>query len=368
VGFWDEAKDLIDPTGARNRPKVAPQPDPLAFLNQIAGPSSEDLYADAMAQVSNAYNAQIGNLNSQEADARKRAKTGDAQLAAMYAALQKDIRGNRGALGGIYDTASKRSQVDTAATKGAINKQYQQTNSELGSLFAQLGIEAAAPDALAGGNQDRNLLAGLVDASGANARNAFGLDKAAALGFNTAQENIAGLTGRDKRSDLMTQLNNAISGIGQQRNQVYGQMADAVSQRQYQLENDALQRQTQMQDMMFQMQKMQMESGAQEGMSQSQQYAQMGPTERAANKASTLFGNSAPWAMQLLTGVANNQNSGVYQNPGHFIRSILAENEKQKQAGNQYLDPDELQALASYFWSEGGTGTKVPQQNYYNLT
>jgi hypothetical protein len=321
-----------------------------------------------MAQVGNAYQAQIGNLNAQESDARSRAKTGDAQLAAMYRALQGDIHANRGALGGIYDTASKKSQADTAATKGAINKQYQQTNSELGDLFARLGIQAAAPDALAGSNQDRNLLAGLVDASGANARNAFGLDKTAALGFNTAQENIAGLTGKNKRSDLITQLNETLTGIGQQRNSVYGSMADAVSQRQYQLENDALQRQQQLADMTFQMQKMQMESGAQGGLSQAQQYAQLGPTERAANKANTLFGNSAPWAMQLLTGVANNQNSGVYQNPGHFIRSILAENEKQKQAGNEYLDPDELQALASYFWSEGGTGTKVPQQDYYNLT
>lgn len=367
MGFWDEAKDLIDPFDARNKSKRPTQTDPMAFLDQMSGPTSQDLYADALAQVSNAYQAQIGNLDAQEADARKRAQTGDAQLAAMYAALQKDIKGNKGALSGIYDTASKRSQTDTAATKGAINRQYQQTNNELADLFAQLGIEAAAPDALAGGNQDRNLLAGLVDASGANARNAFGLDKAAALGFNTAQENIAGLTGRSKRSDLMTQLNDTISGIGQQRNSAYGQMADAVSQRQYQLENDALSRQMQMQDMMFKMQQMQMESGA-GGLTASQQYAQMGPSERAANKANSLFGNSAPWAMQLLTGVANNQNNGIYQNPGHFIRSILAENEKQRAAGNEYLDPDELQALASYFWSEGGTGTKPPQQDFYNLS
>jgi hypothetical protein len=357
MGFMDNLKGIVDPL----RPKPQPPTDPLAFLNDFGVPSSQDLYSDAMAQVGNAYNAQLENLAGMEKDTRNRAKTGEAQLAAMYAALQKDIGANRGVLGGIYDKASMQSSKDTAATKGAINKQYQQTNNELGSLFAQLGIEAAAPDALAGGNQDRNLLAGLVDASGANARNSFGLDKAAAMGFNTAQQNIAGLTGKNKRSDLMTQLNEALSGIGQQRNSVHGAMADAVSQRQYQLENDALQRQQQMQNMLFEMQQAQAQ---QEGMSASQQYAQMGPTERAASKAGTLFGNDAPWAMQLLTGVANNQNGGIYQNPGHFIRSILAENEKQRNAGNQYLDPDELQALASYFWSEGGTGTKLPQQDY----
>lgn len=364
MGFGDVNLGL----GDLFKPKPKPQPDPMAFLNDMAMPSSQDLYNDALAQVGNAYQAQIGNLNAQERDTRGRARKGDAQLDAMYKALQRDIHGNSKNLSGIYDSALANSQRDTANTKRAIGNTYAQSNNEMAALFSKLGIQAAAPDAMRGSMQDKNLLSGLVDASGASARNAFGLDKSAALGFNTAQENIAGLTGRNKRSELMEQLNAALTGIGQQRNQAYGSMADAVSQRQYQLENDALSRQSQMQDMMFKMQQQELEQAASGGMSASAQYAQMGPSERAASKAGTLFGSQAPFAMELLQGVANNQNGGIYQNPGHFIRSILAENEKQKQAGRGYLDPDELQALASYYWSEGGTGKQLPKQDFYGMS
>src|SRR5690349_11929717 len=174
------------------KPKPKQQTDPLAFLNSIntQGPSSADLYADALSQVGGAYQAQIDNLGQQESQTKARAKKGDAQLDAMYRALQKDIGANAGNLKGIYGGATGAASKNTANTKNAINAQYSQTNNELGQLFKRLGIQAAAPDALAGGNQDRNLLAGLVDASGASARNALEQNQAAALSFNTAQQNI----------------------------------------------------------------------------------------------------------------------------------------------------------------------------------
>lgn len=370
MGFLDNIKDLI------RKPFEPPPPpkqtDPMAMLAQLQGsmgapPSSQDLYNDALNQVGGAYQAQIGNLNAQAGQAKARQKTGDAQIAAMYAALQKDIGKNAGVISGNYNAGIAASKKGTAETTGRISKTYSDTNKELASLFSRLGIQAAAPDALSGSNSDRGFLSGIANINGQSDVNALGRDKAAGLTYNTAQQNIAGLTGKEKRSGLLTQLNEALFGIGQQRNTVMGQMRDAVSQRQYQLENDAMDRQSQLQDMMFKMSQDQggQSSNAPGGLSPSQQYAQMGPTEKGFAKASTFFGpDNASYAMRLVNGVANNQNGGIYQNISHFIRSVLAENVKQQQAGNQALDPDELEALASYFWDEGGTGRRQPSPQY----
>jgi hypothetical protein len=360
MGFLDNIAGAIK----KPFPKAA-QPDPLDFLFNSAAPSSQDLYADALSQVGGAYQAQLENLAAQERQTRGRAKKGDAQLNAMYSSLARDIGANKKNITGMYDTATASSRKNTANTKSAINRQYSQTNAELGDLFAKLGIEAAAPDAMAGGNADRNMLSGLVDFSGNSAIQALGLNKNAAVDFNTAQQNIAGLTGKNRRSDLMQQLNEQLSGLGQQRNSVYGQMSDAVSQRQYQLEQDALQSQRQQQEFMMDL----YGSGAggaggagPEGLTYMQQYGMMGPNERGSLKAQQVFGDQlAPYVMELLTGVANYQNGGVYQNLPHFIRSVVAENRKQQQAGKPALSDTELADLASYFWDQGGTGRNIPR-------
>lgn len=356
MGFWDNFTNLVEPVRPKPKPK---QTDPMDFLAELGlsgPPSSQELYNDALNQVGGSYQAALGNIDSEEAQARSRQKQGDAQLAAMYAALQRDIGKNRGVISKDYGDSISASKGQTAATTGAISNTYKQTNNELAQLFSQLGIEAAAPDALMGSNQDRGFLSGIANINGQSDVNRLGRDRAASLSFNTAQQNIAGLSGKEKRSALMTQLNDALTGFGQQRNSIHGQMADAINSRQYQLEQDAMNRQNQLSELMLRMQESQ---GQAQGMSASQQYAQMGPVERGYSKASTLFGpDTAGYAMQLINGVANNQNGGVYQNIGHFIRSVLAENQKQQQAGQPALDPDELQALASYFWDEGGTGRK----------
>lgn len=364
MGFMDSIADPY--RKVMGKPK--PQPDPLAFLLQPPGiPSSRDLYADAVSQVGGAYQGQLENLDGQARDARNRAKSGDKNLGAMYDQLAREIGKNQGGIDRMYGDARKSTSQNTARTKGAISDTYRQTNNELGALFSRLGIEAAAPDALAGSNSDRNFLSSLVDFSGSSANNALTQNHAAASDFNKAQQNMAGMAGRNRRADLMTQLNETLSGIGQQRNSVYGQMSDAINQRQYQLEQDALSRQNQMQDMMFQMQKMQMEqaaAGQQGGPSFAQQWSTMGDQDKTAFKADQLVGQEAPFAMELLTGVATNQNSGVYPNMAHFIRSVMAENEKQKAAGRGYIDPQALQSLAAYYWSEGGVSQKPMQADY----
>lgn len=360
ASIWTNAKDLIGPP----KPK---QQDPMELLlGSGGGPSSADLYAEALAQVGNAYQAQIGALNGAEADAKKRQQQGDAQLAAMYSSLAKDIGKNEGTIKGYYGSATGNAKKYGADAKNAINRNYQQTNNELAGLFSRLGIQAAMPDAVAGSSADRNLLTSITDAAANNSLQALNTDQAAALGFNRAQQNIAGLTGKNKRSDLLDALNERLGAIGDQRNQVYGSMADAVAQRQYQLEQDSLQQQQQMADMMYKMYGDQpggSDGGG--GLTANQEYQQMGPNERGRYKAATLFGEGqAPYVMQLLEGVANYQNGGVYQNLPHFIRSVIAENHKQQEHGQAALSDELLADLASYFWDQGGTGRNLPKEDY----
>jgi short subunit dehydrogenase-like uncharacterized protein len=85
----------------------------------------------------------------------------------------------------------------------------------------------------------------------------------------------------------------------------------------------------------------------------------MGPSEKGFYKASEMFGpDQAGYVMQLLNGVSQNQNEGYYPNAAKFIRSIMAENEKQSMAGQPLLDPETLQAIASYYFDVGGVSNK----------
>lgn len=362
MGFFGNVTKTLDPVLDLVRPPK--QPNPLDLLMNQTVPSSQDLYADALSQVGGAYQAQLGNLDAATKDAKRRQQQGDAQLNAMYSALAKDIGANQKNITGRYNEAKNTSKKGTAGTKAAINKTYSDTNNELGNLFSRLGIQAALPGSLEGSNNDRNLLSGLVDFSGNSAMNALGLNQAAASDFNTAQKNIAGLTGKNKRADLLTQLNTALSDIGSQRNTVYGQMSDAVNQRQYQLEQDALQQQQQNQEMILGLLSSGGgSSGSNGGLTDSQQYQMMGPNERARYKASTLVGDDgAAQAMNIINQVANYQNGGVYQNISHFIRSVIAENHKKRAAGESDISDEVLADLASYFWDQGGTGKTPPNQ------
>lgn len=351
---------------AMPKKKTAPTSPSQPSIEDLLGagdpPTSAQLYQDALNQVSGAYQAQLGALDQAEQKAKGQQKTGDKALSDMYGALVKDIGANSGRLDRIYDQSSGDVAHWKDSTKKGINANYSNTRNDLASLFARMGIQAALPDAVAQGARDQSMFSSLADLQGQSRLNALKGDQTAALTFNTQQGNAANLQGKNARAGLLTQLNEALAGIGNQRNQVQGQMADAVSQREYQLEQDAMDREMQLQKLTMDYYGSQAKSGGPDGgLSPSQQYTQMGPDERGYYKASQLFGgDEAPYAMQLVSGVANNQNGGIYENIGHFIRSVLAENEKQRDAGNGYLDPNELQMLASYFYSEGGTGTKQP--------
>ncbi len=339
-----------------------------AMLAAMGGMTSDDIYSDAYAQVSGPYQAQLEALQAQAEKARRDRATGDRELASMYGGLANAIKGDEKGIIGNYNNSWESVRRNTNSGVQAINKTYSDSNNELASLFKSLGIEAAFGDATSGSAKDRGLLAGIVNANGNNMMQGLTTDKAAALQFNTAQGHAAQLQGKNRRADLLTQLNDRLAGIGTQQNQVRGDMSSAINTRAYQMEQDASSRQMQLQQMLLEAQQATAEASAggrsATGLTPAQEYSQMGPTEKGAYKAKQLFGDDgkAAFAMQLINGVANNQNGGVYENIGHFIRSILAEDKKQAAAGNFDLDDAELQALASYFWDQGGTGRRVPYE------
>lgn len=364
MGFWDNAKSYAKKPMARS---TAPQSDPLMdLLNSMSAPSSNDLYSDAYNQVTGAYNAQLENLDADARNAQKRQKQGDRQLDAMYDALAKEIGADSKDIDKMYRGArANSSQISGRAIKG-IEGIYDNSNRELAGLLKGLGIEDAAPDAMGGSAKDKALAQSLVRFRDAGSQQAFEIDRTAGLQYNTAQKNIAGLTGNNRRADLRELLENRLGEIGQQKNTVQGQMADALFQRQYQLEQDATQRQMQLQQMLYEAAASQQAAAAENAPSSAEQYNQMGPSERSSFKASQMFGpQMAPYVMELISGVANYQNRGVYQNPGHFIRSVLAENQKQAANAGQPLLPEAaLEALASFYYDQGAVGRKNPSAYY----
>jgi len=294
--------------------------DPNYILQQLLDPANApNFQQQAESQVNQIYGPQLQALRNTEAAATNKAGQNDKQLAAMYKALGIDIGKNAGNINKNYQSTSKAITGAYNTGKGSIAKNYQSANNELMQMMQRLGLTAAAPEVIGQGTNDSNFLQGLLTAANQGAQNFGTQEHQSALDFNTAQQNIAGLTGNQSREQLQQALMARQSDLENQALGIRGQQASAVANLVNQLQGQYSTQQQGLADQLFK--SLQANNQALSPMEQStlqgREWSQMGPVEKGYATAARLFTpDKANQAMALIQTVGQ---QGGYQTGFQFI-------------------------------------------------
>jgi hypothetical protein len=163
------------------------------------------------------YEPSLDYLDSQSAAAKKRNAANDSQLAAMFGAGVKDIRGQAGGIKKNYKDIIGQVAQGTGAAVGAVDRTYDASANELAQMLQHLGIQAAAPDALAQNTRDESFFKNMASASGKSVADMLQANEASSLDFNTAQGNITRQSGLDARANNKLNLEDTLNQIMGQR-------------------------------------------------------------------------------------------------------------------------------------------------------
>ena len=178
---------------------------------------------DMTASINGMYNPQIDNVNNSyaiaDADLERRYNEGQAKLAAMYGASQQGILGREGQVAGNFDQGISQINQQSDAAGEAIGKTYDDSAARSAAIMQMLGVQEAAPDALAGNTEDRAMNMSAVDRDQAAMVNGMEKSKVGAVNYNTQAANIVGLEGSNRGSDLLSDF------ISQQNEQQAAKMA-----------------------------------------------------------------------------------------------------------------------------------------------
>ncbi len=329
--------------------------DPMAFLEDLLG-NAPDFGDQARAEIDAIYGGQYDQIAQQENAARKRAGQNDAALAAMYKALGKDLKGQRGQIKGNFNSARKDVRAGYDQGRDNIAGAFEDANSQLADIFSQLGIEAAGADprTLGANSRDSAMLQGLLQANSGASQNALVAQRQGSLDFNTDQQGIAKQEGTNQRSAMMRALEDKLAGFGQQRVSLDSQRAGALSDLTRSLENNWFTQQQKMAEQAYDAwaQQQQASGGATaNGPTAYQQWNMMGPIDQAYSQAAKLFGQGDPRASQAVAMLTQLGGENQYHNAFEFVQAALEANRANSNADmTRALPEDQLRALAAFLY------------------
>src|ERR1044071_2867915 len=88
-----------------NVPVAPTGPDPMALLAEIMGQAPPDFNSQARSQLNSVYAPQFAAIDKAKGSANSTKKANQAQLAAMYNALGKDVTAQQGVINGTFNNA-----------------------------------------------------------------------------------------------------------------------------------------------------------------------------------------------------------------------------------------------------------------------
>lgn len=181
-----------------------------AFMAQFQGGSMLDpgLAAQMAAEE---YNPQLDALAATLANARQREEEGRKYVGNAYGALVNSIKDDAGDISGIHDTAKKEIVGGYDSAKSSIAQNYDESAAGMEAMMRRLGLQEAAPDALAHGAEGRAQQTSLMDQYKSTNSTAQDKLKVNALDYNTQTAQTAGLAGSNAQADLTRQLNDVLA-------------------------------------------------------------------------------------------------------------------------------------------------------------
>lgn len=352
----------LDPRTWPGSPEhAAASNDPMELIRSILGAPAPNFGNDAANQVSGIYDPLYGQIDSQVASTRGRAKESDAALAAMYAALAGDIKKGRGEINNSYNAT--KGAVGTSYNQGigAVAGAYGRGNQELANIFGQLGIQEAGADprTLATNAQDASWLQGLLASNKNASQNALSQQQKGSLDYNTSLQAGAKSEGAMQRSALQRSLQDRLAQFDQSRANLQSQQAAAINDLSTQMQNQWQTQQQGLADSAYkswadnQAQQAQAAASAQSGQpSTYQQWQMMGPVDKTYAQATQYLGDPAK-ASSAVAVVSKLGADGRYDNAFQFVEDAVRANQ---QSGLGLTDA-EMRSIAGFFWQQMKPGT-----------
>lgn len=226
--------------GAAQDPSMLQQEQDVPMF----GKSLSDYLSEA-GDGSGLISSQLAALEAERARGRGQQQKGDADIAAMYAALQNSLRGDQATTAQRYTDAQAASQASTNQANSAIQNAQQQVAQSQDQTLANLGISDAGQQAERTQGEYHGMNTGTNAIKGdANVQNLISGGQGQQ---NLLQSNIsaAGFQGASRRADLQTELMDYLSNIGNQEATLRDnarQQAQSLAQSRYGADSDAFYR------------------------------------------------------------------------------------------------------------------------------
>ncbi len=199
--------------------------DILAQLQQLQDPSRYmtdpgSLEQMARDQAAAQYDPVIAQLESQMGSAQTRAARNKDELGRMYSGLSASLQGDVPGIQQMYSEDKAQSQQMYDQLQQQTQNQYNQSSNEQQQMMDRLNIQAAAPEALAAQQRDKDYFTQLAAQNAATEQTALGKEERGAVNFTNQGSQIARSEGTSKQADLMAQLEDL---LGQYSSQIGAQ-------------------------------------------------------------------------------------------------------------------------------------------------
>jgi hypothetical protein len=336
------------------------QEDPMALIMAMLSQPAPDFNTSAQQQAAQMYGPLQNSVNQAGANARKQAGANDQQLAAMYAALQKDIGGQSTNINSAFNSALGGSKAAYTQGQQSIGNNYDQAIGDTAALMARLGIQAAAADprTIQQQNGQEAFLKSILGVNSQATQNDLLSNRQSSLNFNTASRNAAGAAGTQARSSLTQQLTNRLNELEQQRLQYSAQQSQTAQTLAAQLSQGYAGNQTELAKMMYDaynnqanrdndLLRTQISSNTNNSSN-----TKIGPLTTAFSQAQQLLGNEGQ-ASQAVNIALQVGNAKQYHNAYQYIQAVREEARKQAASDmTRAIPEDALAAVAATVWEE----------------
>jgi hypothetical protein len=200
----------------------APRPtsiaDIMAELQRLQDPNRymtdpSLLQQQAEASASAQYDPIIAALRGQASSAQRRASRNTQQLGSMYTGLSNSLMSDIAPIQQQFTDTQAKTGQQYQDLQNKIKNQYASSQAEQEAMMKRLNIEAAAPQALAGQQSDRDFLVSNAATEGQNVQSQLAQQGAGAVNYTRQGSELARTEGTNRQADLMSVLADYLQGI-----------------------------------------------------------------------------------------------------------------------------------------------------------
>lgn len=251
--------------------------DDIAMLENMLGsfggnmqPTNiEALQNELRKAIAAQYDPMISNVRGDISGAKKRAGKAKKDIGAIYDDLVRYYEGQVAPTKERSKSAKAQAKQNAAALKRTISDDYAARLKEQVDMYKNLGIEAAAPSATEGQNEDLANMLAVAENTGAAEETALNLQEQGDLAYWTEGAGIAGNEGAEQQSIITQQLNQYLNEQNQQLSLLKGQKKAAYHTGLMELEQQAAQaaskQQNQLWDRMLQLARLKLSAASSGG-------------------------------------------------------------------------------------------------------